>query len=1442
MASSRSPTTSRHGSQSPTFTAAIAKQPFAGLSDGSDSEDEDIFRPRGKFASQMLAKGNNHARRGLDSETDDNQPSKNGSTERSSNVPTSSVHNEGDNGDEDGEDMVVTARTRRLKRRRQRSATPESRPLKAGSSPSLFVSPEKSATTPAPDSPGLFLSPSKPRSPSRKSNVGSGLESDDDLPAATKLASNPRFKALMTKKREERMAKEAEEARKKANRLVAQQAADNIMDDEDDDEDSNITDDEGGRKLTQEAMRRPASRKASKKAIEEINRETQRLARNMQLAHEAKVKKKITKSALFQRFNFKPEGSAAPAEKPALQPSSRHTSPISALQKDTEMKGNDTPPSSVTVDGKDVEVRKDAEAQAERASPAIGTYLLEEDENGELPTLEAALESSADRKRLDKGKGKATTADLEAEAESEELPRVKRNLRVKLPALHANVVSLDLDDDEDELAIQPSNKSKVDAIFDRIPINLARESRSMQMLRRLANIDDPEKKAPVPAGKDQNSKHAQQPAMTAGELHVSLIQRARQQAKLERDRHLELLRSKGVHVPTAEEREKEMAQVDDIVARARKEAEEIMQREREAAKEDRKARKEAGEVDPLAWDDSEDDSDFQDPDEADAVDEEDGDAADVELSGSEDDDVLNEDEEDAASGDDDEAEDADPAGVLFDDLAESAEESETGDGERQLAGGQDSDEEVASSKQARRRWRKHVTIISDDDDDGDDNEDDMVKTHHIEATPRPKTRFPKSPSVPNTHSPTVPTSVLRSATKNFIPGLPVAGAAGLGLTQIFAGTMDDSQSAFGSVAGSPTQPMPTFDVEAFPDSNFSQTVQEEPEDMMVLDSQPVRRGDKETQEAETQGVQIRFSQSQVHGFDSLLQENLDGTQMSELEPTQDGGFHNFTPLRQRFVELPNSTIETVKLDQSQIELEHNESPLVRRTGKLRRRIDVSAAPPSPSAIPSSHLEEDGDPMEGVEEEADEFGFGTTAFSVMRDAAIKEKKMKAIEAFDKKKSKAREMVQEQAEESEDEYAGLGGADGEYSSDDDDHSVKEMIDDETKNNETDERKLAAFYAERERASDEKQTDKLFHDLTTGQLRKRRHGGDFDGLSDEDDGGEAVRRMKRRQFAKMQKALFADERISKVAENPRNQAFLRTIEDRGSDEEMDFILAPSPTAALGSQESQASATGVDTIIPDSQPHPGAAASTTAAAPNPRRTKDGKKLSNLGDIRESLSNLLDEPSTSSIIPATELGSDESDDEEEDDENLAEAQPNPLARPTSSSGSTSSNKENHNPRRTSNNSRRGVGREAIVDRISLKRNSSSNISTSRLAFATTSAAAHSAVIGGGFKVPALLRRATTNSLISTSSTSSLSTSSATGSISASATTSSKTTTGGGFGDDAKIKRTAGKRSGINYFARENERRAAVAESERRREAKKWKGAEGRSKVVGSLFGGGKFE
>lgn len=296
----------------------------------------------------------------------------------------------------------------------------------------------------------------------------------------------------------------------------------------------------------------------------------------------------------------------------------------------------------------------------------------------------------------------------------------------------------------------------------------------------------------------------------------------------------------------------------------------------------------------------------------------------------------------------------------------------------------------------------------------------------------------------------------------------------------------------------------------------------------------------------------------------------------------------------------------------------------------------------------------------------------------------------------------------------------------------------------------------------------------------MLRRKRGADFD-LSDSDDDGEARKRMKRRQFAKMQKALFADERVKKIAENPGNQAFLRTIEDRGSDDEIDFMdVLDTPSQADSTSQDDNPEQHSATTIPDSQPTQlQTLPSNTRAPTNPRRTKNGKKPSNIGEVRETLSNLLDEPH-GSVIPATEAGSDSEDEEY-----------------------SRSDKENQN--------------HGVVDRITLKRNASSASSNARMAFTTQTSSS--------FKVPALLRRATTNSTL----------------MSGSGSSGSAMSSAGGFGEEAKIKKGAGKKSGIGGFAR-NEPASKVQESERRRQERRVKGAKGRIGMVGGILGRGSFE
>jgi len=947
-----------------------------------DDDDDDILRPRGRFASRMFD-STQETGNGAESARERVRRALNLTGSPKSDAKESAIDAPGLelSGDDDDD---LQAAPRRLKRRVERRATPEGSP--------------KSST--AKSSPGLFVSP-RPQSDKADSDNGSDSDLDADI---SRLERSKRFQALVEEKRQKRLAREAEEeARKAAEReTVAEKDLDPFLVDSDDDNVSNITDDEGGHRLTQEA--RP-TRKASKKALEEMNRETQRMARNMQLAHQAKTRKKITKNTLFERFNFRPAGGFP---EPTQTSSSRPTTPTT----DAEMKDVVTPDSSPPF------VEK-----TETNAPIS----LEISDNEDLPGLEQVMTAKFKSRNAkgveadiqDKGKGKALAED-DVESIPKPVEPPKRRVRVKLPPMTVNTVTLDLDD---ELTVTGTKKSKLDAIFDQVPHKQNTESRSLQALRSLAHVTSP--------GKGPRARKDKK-GISAGEFQAMLAARVREQAKLEKEKRLEVLRAKGVVIQTEEERARQIEEVENLVARAREEADEIMQKEKAEAKKERREKQKNGEVDAIGWDDSSDDDDYDGDNDGDNDEEQELDELD--LSGSED--------EGDEEGDED-AEEDDLANPLFENEAEDG-ESEASDKE-DLADledkamdidDEDNEEGNVPSKFKSRRPKRSAIILSDDEDD-------------VRSTPGPKPTYPRSPAVPNADSPVVPRSVLRSATKNFIPGFPVAGGApaGLGLTQMFAGTLagtEDQRSPDGTMM-SPLQSLDPFSRPSFmQDDDDDGAVDED----VVMDSQAV----PQTQ-VESLGMDLHFTQAEMHQLDSLVRDDVENQEHELFELTQDQGLENHTPLKERFIEAPPSALSTVPqtathATQATQPISHD-SPLVRK-GRLRRRLEV--------------INEDKSGSEAEESKTDEFGFGTSAFGVMKEAARKEKRRLAKEEFDRKKSKAKEMVEEQAAESEDEYAGLGGADGEDSDDEwDKASVKDMIDDEKNQNEAeDERKLAALYA--------------------------------------------------------------------------------------------------------------------------------------------------------------------------------------------------------------------------------------------------------------------------------------------------------------------------------------------------------------------------------------------
>ena len=283
-------------------------------------------------------------------------------------------------------------------------------------------------------------------------------------------------------------------------------------------------------------------------------------------------------------------------------------------------------------------------------------------------------------------------------------------------------------------------------------------------------------------------------------------------------------------------------------------------------------------------------------------------------------------------------------------------------------------------------------------------------------------------------------------------------------------------------------------------------------------------------------------------------------------------------------------------------------------------------------------------------------------------------------------------------------------------------------------------------------------------------------------------------------MRKALLENENVGKIAEDPKKLAFLRAIEDREDDEDVDFLeqaeessqvilesqenIDPQPQNVLPEPAHLKRKGPLQESVPDG--------ANRLPPPQARRVQTMRKPSTLAEIRESVSFLIEEPQG-----VTELPHSDSSDEEGEGHNENNQQPG--------------HELFANRRRTA----------PIIDRLSLKRAewAASTSATTRLAFHDPNT-----VAGTGFKVPSLLRRATTQVTETHGIT----------------TAGTERAAGGGEKGDF-VRRGGTKRSSINYYAREMERNKGMKEVERRREEERIRVGEMRRGILGSL-GMGVFE
>lgn len=321
--------------------------------------------------------------------------------------------------------------------------------------------------------------------------------------------------------------------------------------------------------------------------------------------------------------------------------------------------------------------------------------------------------------------------------------------------------------------------------------------------------------------------------------------------------------------------------------------------------------------------------------------------------------------------------------------------------------------------------------------------------------------------------------------------------------------------------------------------------------------------------------------------------------------------------------------------------------------------------------------------------------------------------------------------------------------------------------------------------------------------GGLRK--HAGGYDGfdMSDSEDEAEMRQRKKRAAFQRQTNALLQDQKVKALADDAKKKAFFNTLKDFADDGEYDYLNMPEKEMELDSEQSQSQNQNDDIAIPDSQSLDASTAlpmkrksessqKENRPPPHMRRTAAPDTLSRkpltVEDVKHSISELIEDPRV--VIPDSQLS-----DVEEDDEHV-------------------------------HASEQSSRRKPIIDRLTLSRQSTLEESVvgaeSNLAFHNPTRT----TAGPGFRIPSLIRQATSN--LSVGSERSVS--------SASAASTPK---------EAGIRRGGTGRSNIHAQAREAERRQLLEKKEgKRKEALRKKVEGGRKKGMRSVLSdlGGGFE
>lgn len=1148
----------------------------------------------------------------------------------------------------------------------------------------------------------LFVSPTKPNQDRD--------DSDEDLPS-NPIGSRQKLAALVAAKRAERQAKEAEEAQQRsAFTHASSDLPDDIVEDS-----REVANPEVERIMSDAAK---PTRKASKKAMLDMERETQRMVRQQALAHQMKTKKKFTTNELFAKFNYRPAGQAISTPQTLDGNTTASSAPNSDMVDTVAREPVSTPPSSppTPLDRQRALVEQGALSKLMPAREDSLTNIADDEDDEELMSVPDMIRSSRVRE----------VAETPAQAAAEK----KKGLRLARFG-KKSVQSRQDDSSDDELEIIRELPGHL-SIFDRakgIQKRQHTDSAAIHILKHLAH-----------AGTDaahsaRRNKNNPRPSVNPQVLEAQLRLRAKEQARARQMERIAELKAKGIEVQTTEEREREAEEFENLLEKARQDAVDLRKAEKAADNE--------GKV--VASDDESEDEDYYDGSEIDDDDERD----EMQKDGNEMvDDVADESEDEEE--DEEEAEDLveddehdsnkpvqEDEFLLHADVPEALPRVQTAD----LA-----DWATRTPVIGRKPRKSHVVL--------DDEDSDMEVSQNANDPAAESDEESDDPFAAFNFGAAQTTNALMSPTQAFNATMQTP-------TQT---TQQDSLDMLAYLAPHSSALRPSVPVDMDTQTQSESHVSFVPGSQLPESQQVDLTWETQAPETPVPGL--------ARGGSNLTIET------PGWEPTQDGGLPAEWQARQESTR--EDTIDPIAEQdtQSTVRLRISESPVPM---PKRNRLVRGQRP----VLESSDEEDEVEPQPAKIPKPDAF----------REMAKRRKEALTTAEIAEAQREAKQMMDEQAEESEDEYAGLGGDDFVAPENEQD---REMIDSSLID--VDERQIAAHFAEKQRVADEAAASKLYKDLMTGGLR-RKQANMFDLDDDEDDIALRRRQMRQREEARKRKLLLQDDKIAGLAEGKQSKgkdAFLKAIAD--DDERDDDVMDLSDAG----EDEESTETQTDSQ-PSQQPTPLREVSgnkrrleedpAERLPAKARRTKASvfRAPASLLELQESVSFLLEEPHAAlagpTVLEDSESENDEQkpEEDENDDEDEVEAE-----RQRQNDGGYAPDQGSMPPPRLPASARRSAPLNGVIDRLSLKRAAS----TSESAHGRT---AWAAPAGGAFKVPSLLRRATTSN---------------TG-----ANDRGVTTSNGLSRENSGVKIGGTKKSSLAYQARAEERKAIVEAGAKRRAA-----------------------